>query len=95
MTTVSSLRPLLPADLNPDEVAKWVKLVACKNPSWWTEKRLEHLAEYCRLIVQARRLNAKLNDCSYEDDPEKYLALHGFQCRISEQMIAAYDGAFE
>ncbi len=43
MPTISPLRPLPPEDLHPDEVKQWIKLVACRDPWWWTEEHLELL----------------------------------------------------
>ena len=95
MPTVSPLRPLPPEDLDPDEVTQWIKLVAYRNPSWWTEERLECLGDFCRVIVDADRISSVIDDCNFEDDPINLIRLHARRLRLTGPMLDAHSGAFE
>ena len=95
MPIVSPLRPLPPEDLHPDEVTQWIKLVACRDSSWWTEEHLECLGNFCRVIVEADRTSSEIDACNFEDDPINLMRLHTRRLRLTGPMLDAHSGAFE
>ena len=78
-----------------DEVTQWIKLVACRDPSWWTEEHLECLGNYCRVIVEADRISSAVDACNLEEDPINLMRLHTRRLRLTGPMLDAHSGAFE
>lgn len=66
-------RPLAPHDLNDEETEVWARVVDAMPADWFTAGTMPLLAQYCRHVIQARRIAEMIERATSDVDPETRL----------------------
>lgn len=59
-----------PAELNDEETEVWAAVVSAQPANWFTPANVPLLVQYCRHVVQAKRVAWLIERWSGKDDPE-------------------------
>lgn len=66
-------RPLAPDDLIDEETVVWAAVVGSMPADWFTPATAPLLAQYCRHVVQAKRIAEMIEKATSDIDPETKL----------------------
>jgi hypothetical protein len=81
-------RPQPPRELNDEERRVWIAVTAAEPADWFTESTLPLLIQYCRHVVQARRVAELIERAASEPelDVKDYDRLLAMQDRESRAL---------
>lgn len=85
---IERLRP--PHDLNDEEVEVWAAVVGTESADWFSPATSPILAQYCRHVIQARRIAELIERATSDKDlaASDYERLLGMQARESRTIAA-------